>query len=48
MKTEKDEYLDLMEDIRETRKVMLKKLMPENEGMGDISDVQASRKRNQF
>ena len=32
MKTEKDEYLDLMEDVRETRKVMLKKLMPENEG----------------
>lgn len=32
MKTEKDEYLDLMEEVREIRKVMLKKLMPDNEG----------------
>jgi len=32
MKTEKGEYLDLMEEVRETRKVMLKKLMPDNEG----------------
>jgi hypothetical protein len=32
MKTEKEEYLDLMEEVRETRKIMLKKLMPDNEG----------------
>lgn len=32
MKTGKDEYLDCMEEVRETRKIMLKKLMPDNEG----------------
>lgn len=32
MKTEKDEYLDSMEEIREIRKSMLKKLLRENEG----------------
>lgn len=32
MKTGKDEYFDCMEEVRETRKVMLKKLMPDNEG----------------
>lgn len=32
MKTGKDEYLDCMEEVRETRKIMLKKLMPDNDG----------------
>lgn len=32
MKTEKEEYLDCMEEVRETRKAMLQKLMPDNEG----------------
>ncbi|OGI19322.1 MAG: hypothetical protein A3J06_01200 [Candidatus Moranbacteria bacterium RIFCSPLOWO2_02_FULL_48_19] len=32
MKTEKGEYLDCMEEVRETRKIMLQKLMPDNEG----------------
>lgn len=32
MKTGKDEYFDCMEEVRETRKIMLKKLMPDNDG----------------
>src|SRR3990167_4869687 len=32
MKTEKGEDLDCMEGVRETRKIMLQKLMPDNEG----------------
>ncbi len=32
MKTDKGEYLDSMEEVREIRKAMLKRLLPENEG----------------